>query len=129
MTEPVGVDVTPQRVTTETIILSTLVAPDKSPAGASAAHIFIAAAAPADSAAFVREALANFALVPMGPTEAPGAWYHGPDASPLPVVGVVRRLPQRVVLLVYTGARGTFETNRPHFETLVARLGTGPCAP
>jgi hypothetical protein len=129
MTELVGFDVTAQQVATETVILSTLVAPDKLSAGASAAHVFIAAAAPADSAAFVREAVVNFGLEPMGPTETRGAWYHGPAASPLPSVAVVRRLPQRVVLMVYTGARGTFEVNRPHFETLVARLGTGACAP
>ena len=129
MTEPVGLDAPPGKVPAETVILSTLVAPDKTPAGASAAHVFIAAVQPKDSARFVNEAVASFALHPMGPTETPGAWYRGDDKAPMPSVAVVKRLPKRVVLFVYTGARGTFETNRTHFETLVARLGTGPCAP
>ncbi len=129
MTEPVGLDATPGKVPAETVILSTLVSPDKSPAGASAAHIFIAAVPLADSARFVNDAIASVPLHAMGPTETPGAWYRGPDNARTPTVAVVKRLPKRVVLLLYTGERGTFETNRTHFETLAARLGTGACAP
>ena len=65
----------------------------------------------------------------MGQTEAPGEWYRGADGGQTARVAVVRRLPRRVVLLAYGGARGSYEVNRTHFETLVSRLGTGPCAP
>ncbi|MBI3792272.1 MAG: hypothetical protein HY275_15530 [Gemmatimonadetes bacterium] len=129
MTEPVGMEMTANGVRAETVILSTLVAPDKSPAGASAAHVFVTAAPVADSARFVSEVVQRMELKPMGHTEAPGAWYQGPDNAARPTVAVVRRLPRRIVVIAYTGVRGTFEVNRPHFETLVARLGTGACAP
>ncbi len=129
MTEPLGIDAPPGGIPAETVILSTLVAPDKTPVGASAAHIFIAAVGLSDSARFVAEQVRRFQLEPMGPTEAPGRWFRGADGAPMPTVAVVRRLPKRVVLLVYSGARGSFEVNRTHFETLVARLGTGACAP
>lgn len=129
MTEPIGIDTPPGGVSAETVILSTLVAPDKGPLGASAARIFIAAAQPGDSARLIADFSARLRLTPMGPTETPGAWFHGPDNAPSQTVAVARRLPKRVVLLIYTGARGTFEVNRTHFETVVARLGTGPCPP
>lgn len=128
-TEPMGTEVLPSGVRAQTLILSTLVTADKSEQGASAAHVVVSAAAPADSARFVQDLVARLALRPMGKVEAPGAWYTGPDGQLQPTVAVVRRLPQRVVLLAYTGTRGPFEVNRPHFETLAARLGTGPCAP
>lgn len=129
MTSPSPRTVSPAGVSTEVLTLSTLFAPDKGPRGSSQATVLIAAGPPSDSARFIAEWVARLELALMGPTEAAGQWYRGTNAGALSRVAVVKRLPKRVVLLVYLGARGTFETNRTHFETLVDRLGTGPCPP
>ncbi len=129
MTSPSPRAVSPAGVSTEVLTLSTLFAPDKGPRGSSQGTVLIAAAPPADSATFIAEWVTRLELALMGPTETPGQWYRGTNAGALPRVAVLKRLPRRVVLLAYIGARGTFETNRTHFESLVNRLGTGPCPP
>ena len=129
MTTPSPRTRAPSGVSAEVISLATLFAPDKGPHGSSQGTILLVAAPPQDSTRLLDDWLTRLSLTPMGQTEAPGAWYRGADGGQTARVAVVRRLPRRVVLLAYGGARGSYEVNRTHFETLVSRLGTGPCAP
>jgi len=115
---------------TEIVILSTLTAPDQGPAGSSQATIMLAAAPLADSARHVNAWLTQFGLWPTSPPSgAPaGAWYAGAPGEPMNRLAVIERLPKRILILVYLGLSGTFESNRPHFFNVLTTATSGQCA-
>lgn len=117
-------------VLTEIAVLSTLVAPDSGESGASQATIFIAAAPIADSAnhaaLWTRQLGVNPVPAP-GPSM-PGQWFRSPEGERMHREAVIRRLPQRVVILAYVGLAGTYESNRPHFLDLLRTLAPNRCA-
>jgi hypothetical protein len=131
MTAPAGRQTSSKTgVRTEVAILSTLFAADRGPAGSSQATVILAAAPLADSAKHVATWLSQFGLEP-GPAPAEGgdgAWYTSPAAEPMHRLAVIRRLPTRVLVVIYLGLPGTFETNRPHFFNLLATVTPGQCA-
>jgi len=130
MAAPGGRQTPANGVSTELVVLSTLVAPDRSPAGSSQATIFIAAAPVADSLKHVTTWLKQFGVGPVTspPESAAGSWFASPAAEPMRRLATIRRLPQRVLVIFYLGQPGTFETNRPHFFNLLATLRDGRCA-
>src|SRR6266702_4490451 len=67
-------------------------------------------------------------VVTSPPESAAGSWFASPAAEPMRRLATIRRLPQRVLVIVYIGQPGTFETNRPHFFNLLATLRDGRCA-
>ncbi len=131
MAAPGGRQTPANGISTELVVLSTLVAPDRSPAGSSQATIFIAAAPVADSLKHVTTWLKQFGVGPVTspPESAAGSWFASPAAEPMRRLATIRRLPQRVLVIFYIGQPGTFETNRPHFFNLLATLRDGRCAP
>jgi hypothetical protein len=130
MPVPLGRQVPANGVATELSVLSTLFAPDSGEAGASQATIFIAAAAPRDSAQHVGFWLRQLAVVPApgAAIDTSGEWYSTPAPEQMRRVVVVRRLPERVVILAYAGVAGTYEVNLPHFRDLLRTLRPGRCA-
>jgi hypothetical protein len=130
MTTPVGRQTPDNGVATEMAIISTLFAPDSGDYGSSQATILVAAGPIADSAAHVGLWLGQLGVHPdqgAGPADL-GQWFAASDDNPVQRVAVVRQLPTRIVVIGYTGVRGTFEANRPHFLDFVRTLGTGQCA-
>jgi hypothetical protein len=57
-----------------------------------------------------------------------GAWFSAPDQDIMRRAALLRRLPDRVVVIGYMGLRGTFEANRPQFLDVARTLGTTQCA-
>ena len=117
-------------VTTEVAMLSTLFAPDHGAPGSSQATLLILAAPPADSARHVALWLGQLGLerAPAAGPPTLGEWYEAPGAEAMRRQAVIRRLPQRVVIMAYLGLGGTFEANRPHFLNVLRTLGAGACA-
>jgi len=130
MAAPAGRQRIANGVLTEVVVLSTLFAPDKGQPGSSQATIILTAAPVADSAKHVTTWLTQLGLTPTSaPPESPsGAWFAGPATDGVHRIAVVRRLPQRVVVIAYIGLGGTFETNRPHFWNVLRTVGPRSCA-
>jgi len=130
MAAPAGRQRPSNGVLTELVILSTLFAPDQGAAGSSQATILIAAAPVADSAKHVAMWITQLAVTPSAaPKEDPsGVWFVSPPTDSMHRLLVIRRLPQRVLIITYLGLGGTFEVNRPHFFNLLATIGSGHCA-
>ena len=130
MAAPAGRQRPSSGVLTELVVLSTLVAPDRGPSGSSQATILLAAASIADSAKHVTAWLTQFDLHPTSaPLEDPaGIWYESPPGDPMHRLAVIQRLPKRVLVAVFLGLDGTFESNRPHLFNVLATIRSGHCA-
>jgi hypothetical protein len=130
MPAPLGRQQPANGVATELAVISTLFAADQGSSGASQATIMIAAAPTADSAKHVALWLGQLGVAPApltGPSDL-GQWYTAPSQEPMRREAVVRRLPDRIVLVAYIGLPGTFEANRPHFLDLLRTLSPRHCA-
>ena len=130
MPAPAGRQTPNNGVSTEIAVLSTLVAPDSGEAASSQATIFIAAAPISDSADHATLWIRQLGVSPVAApgVSIPGQWFRSPEAQPMRREAVIRKLPQRVVILAYIGLPGTFESNRPHFLDLLRTLAPGRCA-
>jgi hypothetical protein len=130
MPAPVGRQTLNNGVVTELAVVSTLVAPDSGIPGASQATIMIAAAPAADS---LRHVAMWIRLLDVRPVPAPrpvraGQWFQSATDIPMRREAVVIRLPQRVLVIAYSGLPGTFETNRTHFLAVVRTVAPQRCA-
>jgi len=130
MPAPLGRQRPSNGVSTEVAVLSTLFAADQGLPGSSQATIMILAAPTADSAKHVALWLQQLgaARAPQAGPSSLGEWYAAPSQETMRREAVIRRLPDRIVLVAYVGLPGTFEANRPHFLDLLRTLATKRCA-
>jgi hypothetical protein len=129
MPAPAGRQTPNNGVTTEIAVISTLVAPDSGEPGASQATIFIAAASVSDSLNHVGLWTRQLGVSPVPPPDPSmtGQWFRSPRGEAMRREVVIRRLPQRVIILAYIGLAGTYESNRPHFLDLLRTLAPRRC--